>query len=275
MAHNVVPVTLGSPQFNRRELSSLRVTEAQFPPLAELSLHAHARPILAVILEGSWDEQIEGRSHECLPGSILIEPAEIRHTNHFHAAGARVLVIEPDASRTELFGPCAALLRDAGCFDDWGVTALGRRVAAEIANPDDLSGLAIESLTLELLVHAARRKRSNHGRGLPAWFHRVRERLHGEFARPPRLDELAETAGVHPMHVARVFRHRTGMSIGTYVRRLRLDWSAEQLAQGATPLAEIACRAGFADQSHFTREFRRYAGVTPRRYREGRSRRKV
>ena len=275
MANNVVPVTLGSPLFNRRELASFRVTEALFPPLAELPMHAHPRPILAVILEGSWDEQIEGHSHECLPGSVLIEPAEIRHTNHFHAAGARVLVIEPDVSRGELFAPCARLLRDAGCFDDWGVTALARRVVAEIANPDDLSGLAVESLTLELLVHAARRKRTGNGKGSPAWFTRVRERLHGEFARPPRLDELAETAGVHPMHVARVFRHRTGMSIGTYVRRLRLDWSAEQLAHATTPLAEIAYRAGFADQSHFTRAFRRYAGVTPRRYREGRNSRKV
>lgn len=268
MAQNVVPVTLGSPRFNRRDVGSLRVTEALFPPRAEIPLHAHERPILAVILDGSWDEAIGGRVHNCLPGCVLIEPAEEKHTNRFHDAGARVLVIEPDPTRQELFEPCTRLLLDAGCFDDWGVASLARRVATEISNPDDLSGLAIEGLTLEMLVYAARRgTRHPNGRGTPAWLRQVRDRLHAEFRHPPRLSELAETAGVHPMHMARAFRHLTGMSVGTYVRGLRLDWSARELANACTPLAEIAHRAGFADQSHFTREFRRYTGLTPRLYR--------
>jgi AraC family transcriptional regulator len=272
MAQNVVPVTMGSPQFHRRDVGSLRVTEALFPPRAELSLHAHERPVLAVILDGSWDEIIGGRVHECQPGSVQIEPAEEKHTNRFHDAGARVLVVEPDPSRTELFDPCAELLRDAACFHDWGVGALARRVVSEIANPDDLSGLAIEGLTMELLVHAVRNQsRRGRRRDTPVWFARVRERLHEEFRRSPRLADLADTAGVHPMHLARTFRRHTGMSIGAYLRRLRLDWSADQLTNAETTLAEIAVRAGFSDQSHFTRAFRRYTGLTPRSYRAARN----
>ena len=267
MAQNVVPVTLGSPRFNRRDLGSLRVTEAVFPPRADLPLHRHERPIMAVILEGSWDERIGTRLFDCLPGSVLIEPAEERHVNRFHQAGARVLVIEPDPSRVELYQPCAKLLEEVGCFDDWGVAALARRVVAEIGNPDDLSGVAIEGLVLEMLAHAARKRRRPLAGGMPSWFPRVRERLHAEFSRPLRLADLADTAGVHPMHLARAFRIRTGMSVGTYLRRLRLDWCADRLVSTRIPLAEIAMRAGFADQSHFTRTFRRYTGVTPRAYR--------
>jgi len=271
MAQNVVPVTLGSPRFNRRDLGTLRVTEALFPPHAELPLHRHERPIMAVILEGSWDERINGHQYDCLPGSVLIEPAEERHANRFHEAGARVLIVEPDVSRFEMFRPCARLFGDAGCFDDWGAAALGRRVVAEIGSPDDLSGLAIEGLTLEMLAHAARKPRLAGNRAMPAWFPRVRERLHSEFARSLRLSDLAETAGIHPMHLARAFRLKTGMSVGTYQRRLRLDWSAERLAHTKTPLSEIALKAGFADQSHFTRTFRRYTGLTPRAYRTARN----
>lgn len=271
MARNVVPVTLGSPRFDRRDVGSLRVTEAIFPPGAELPLHAHERPVMAVILEGSWDEHIGGRLYDCLPGTVLIEPAEEKHTNRFHQAGARVLVVEPDPSRVELYAPCARLLSAAGCFDDWGVAALGRRAVAELTNPDDISGLVIEGFALEMLAYAARRPRATNGRRTPAWFSRVRERLHSEFARPLRLADLARTAGVHPMHLARAFRLKTGMSVGTYQRRLRLDWSADQLTNARTPLAEIAVRAGFADQSHFTRTFRRYTGLTPRAYRQARN----
>ncbi len=49
--------------------------------------------------------------------------------------------------------------------------------------------------------------------------------------------------------------------------RLRLEWAAERLVCSDEGLAEIAGRAGFSDQSHFTREFKRRFGITPGRYR--------
>jgi AraC family transcriptional regulator len=53
------------------------------------------------------------------------------------------------------------------------------------------------------------------------------------------------------------------MSAAQYLRRLRLEWAAERLRKPDDPLAEIASAAGFADQSHFTRRFKRLFGVTP------------
>jgi len=82
------------------------------------------------------------------------------------------------------------------------------------------------------------------------------------------LGELAEIVGVHPTYLGRAFRAHYGLSVGEYGRRLRLAWAAAELARGEKPLAEIATSAGFADQSHFTRVFRRHIGTTPARYRE-------
>jgi AraC family transcriptional regulator len=81
-----------------------------------------------------------------------------------------------------------------------------------------------------------------------------------------RIATLADDIGVHPVHLARVFRAHYGMSIGTYLRGLRLDWAACQLPTN-TPLSEIAAGAGFVDQSHFTRAFRIHTGLTPGQYR--------
>jgi AraC family transcriptional regulator len=64
-----------------------------------------------------------------------------------------------------------------------------------------------------------------------------------------------------------VFRAHHGVSVGEYTRRLRLAWAAVELARTDTPLAVIATNAGLADQSHFTRLFRRHLGITPARYR--------
>jgi AraC family transcriptional regulator len=69
------------------------------------------------------------------------------------------------------------------------------------------------------------------------------------------------------VHLARAFRTRYGVSVGEYGRRLRLEWAAAEVARSDTPLALIAARAGFADQSHFTRVFKQHIGATPGAYR--------
>ena len=57
------------------------------------------------------------------------------------------------------------------------------------------------------------------------------------------------------------------MSVGEYRRRRRLDYARRKLADPRLSLAEVAIDAGFADQSHLTRAFRRVTGVTPGQYR--------
>jgi AraC family transcriptional regulator len=82
------------------------------------------------------------------------------------------------------------------------------------------------------------------------------------------LAGAAAAGGVHPAHLAREFRVHYRTSVGSYVRGLRLAWAAQRLAGTNDPIADIAVEAGFADQSHFTRAFRSYSGLTPRAFRE-------
>jgi AraC family transcriptional regulator len=102
----------------------------------------------------------------------------------------------------------------------------------------------------------------------PRWMDRVHDHIHERFLEPMRTEDLAQLAGVHPVHLARTFRARYRTTLGAYVRGLRLDWAARRLESGEEPISEIALRAGFADQSHFTRAFRSRLGVTPARYRQ-------
>jgi len=71
------------------------------------------------------------------------------------------------------------------------------------------------------------------------------------------------------VHVARTFRETRGVTIADRIRALRIAEAERLLRHSAMPLAEVALCAGFADQSHFTKSFRRYRGVTPLRYRTG------
>jgi AraC family transcriptional regulator len=99
------------------------------------------------------------------------------------------------------------------------------------------------------------------------WLLRAVDYLHERFLGRPSLAELSSVAGVSPEHFNREFRRVYRMGPAEYVRYLRLSWAAERLRGHCQPVAEIACAAGFADQSHFTRHFRKLFGVTPAAFR--------
>src|SRR6516162_897709 len=185
MSPSVVPVSQGSPTAVARELRGLRALVADFPPSLHLPRHAHAQPTLAVVLGGGFRKQLATEVQEAVPGSLITEAAGV--------VLLQPLEVEEDGEipwRT-LFGrPRAAV--DAGC------TALAWRMARELTAPDDLSLLALEGLTLELLVSAARGSSAEPGNHPPRWLARVEERLRVEFVRPPSMQALAKEAGVHP-----------------------------------------------------------------------------
>ncbi|MGD0142651.1 MAG: AraC family transcriptional regulator [Rhizomicrobium sp.] len=91
---------------------------------------------------------------------------------------------------------------------------------------------------------------------------KVRERLDADPADNSDLAALAAIGGVSPLKLLRAFRLSVGCTPQVYrtVQRLRLAKRA--LAQGH-PLAQAAIEAGFYDQSHFTRVFRRWTGSAP------------
>ena len=94
----------------------------------------------------------------------------------------------------------------------------------------------------------------------------VRRRLDEAPERPATLAELAALSGVDRFSFLRGFARETGATPHAYLVQRRVRLARRLLVTGHAP-AEAALRAGFADQSHLTRAFRRQFGVTPARYR--------
>ena len=133
-----------------------------------------------------------------------------------------------------------------------------------------LSGasLLLEALSVELLIAAARSTPMRSDRTTPQWLERARELIHARFAERLTLDEIAAHAGVHPVHLASVFRRRFDCTIGDYIRDRRIEYASRELMTASTPLALIALDAGFANQAHFSTTFKRITGFTPAAYRK-------
>jgi AraC family transcriptional regulator len=177
-------------------------------------------------------------------------------------------VLQPVPDETELWRPFVPLFESVSFLRHGGIAGMAARLVHEMRQPDELSGLAMEGLLLDMLVAASRVRPDTRRETLPPWLSRVREMLHEEPAAALSVTALARTAGVHPAYLSRAFRRFFHCSPGEYARRIRLEWTAERLIRGNQPIAAVAMEAGFADQSHLTRCFKRFYHTTPRSFRE-------
>jgi AraC family transcriptional regulator len=240
------------------------VTDVSYQPRVTAP-HAHERDMCTITLEGAWQE-IRRRHgvHDCARGTAVVKSAGEVHTDVFLDPGMRVLVVEIDsATSLGTLRSCFGILERKAFLRDEVGHALGRRIVRELDETDASTPTIIEGLALEMFGTLARLHGENSGARHPLWLQRARELIHHDFAAPLRVDEIARIVDVHPVRLARGFRRYIGQSPGEYMRRVRLEWTTLQLSSTDESVASIAARAGFADQSHFTRVFRRHMGVTP------------
>jgi len=100
----------------------------------------------------------------------------------------------------------------------------------------------------------------------PAPVRRAREYLFANLADNVTLADLAAVAGVGTFRLLRAFRKVHGVPPHRYQLAQRIERAKRLIRDQAGPLAAIAFETGFADQSHLTRNFKRWAGVTPYAY---------
>ena len=91
---------------------------------------------------------------------------------------------------------------------------------------------------------------------------RTREYLLANARENITLDELARIAFLSPYHLLRVFREETGLPPHAYQTQIRIE-QAKQLLRRDLSISQTAQATGFFDQAHFSKQFKRYVGITP------------
>jgi AraC family transcriptional regulator len=249
----------------RLDLGSIFVAETRHPAGARIPPHAHRNAYFCFVQEGAYVETFGPKSRDCGPLTVAFHTPEETHSERMTGSDVRSLNVEVTAEWLKRVQEIAPALCNA--FDCRGGPAawLAARLYREFRWGDTASRLMIEGLLLEIAAELTRT--AEPCASAPPWLRRVRDMLRARFCENLSPADIAAEVGTHPVHLAAIFRKHLGCSVGEFVRNCRVEFAAAQLARRDVPIVDIATRAGFADQSHFTRIFKRVSGLTPAAFR--------
>lgn len=270
-----MPVTVPNGQFYgevccTRRVADLVLSETRYAGGASVPWHAHASPLLCLVVRGGFEERSRGRSRTLATGAVLFHPSDEPHAHRFHAPRTRCFSVQLGPAWLAEAAP-EERLRLGGPRDQprGRIAWWARQLHEEFARGDDASALVLEGLLLAVLGELTRRPPRAESRR-PIWLGRVCDLVEARLREPLRLTALAAELGVHPVHLSRTFRRAYGVSLSAYVLRRRVELACTALARADVPLARVAQEVGFADQSHLCRSFRRVTGLTPGAWRSSR-----
>jgi len=249
----------------RQAVGGAIFTELRHAQARKLPAHSHELPFFCLFFGGDYGEKYGCRDVQFRPFTFSFRPAGVPHQDEVGPRGAHMFGIEVEDDWQRRLQSCSGDLGIAYDFEGGELLWLGLKLYSETRTPLERRNLQVESLVAELLgCVACKPERSSVA---PFWLLRTREKLRAEFCQRLTMDDLAREAGVHPVHLSRVFRRVTGKGIGEYVHRLRIREACERMLDPDRSLADISCEVGFADQSHFTRTFRAITGNSPGAFR--------
>jgi AraC family transcriptional regulator len=264
--------------------SGIRAEHFRDTPDFELDLPGQTHHLLALYLRPPEEMGLrtDGLVWHGLPpsGSILVLPAG--HSRrafwrgptesvHVHLDPHLVSRVAAEACEVD---PDRIELPAHGALSHPQIQAAMLALDAELNSGGAGGRLLAESLGNVLAVHLVRHIAGNvlpsqQRGGLPkSKLRAVTDYIEAHVDSELTLDNLAAVAHLSPYHFARMFKISTGMPPHQYVIARRVE-RAKLLLRGEAEisLAQVAAQAGFWDQGHFTRHFKRLVGVTPGHYR--------
>ncbi|GAB4084578.1 AraC family transcriptional regulator [Myceligenerans cantabricum] len=233
--------------------------------------HTHDTWTVLIVDHGLIGYGLDGREHAARDVGVTVLPPGVVHDGRSVSAAGfrkRVIYLEEGALDGGLVGHAV----DTPLVPD-------ERLRRRFTGLDQALTLR-EDVAAESLLALVTEGLAQHLSGSPApplepaaapTARSARDLLDADPARPVRLAEVAGELGVTIPHLVRAFSREFGLPPHRYLVGRRLDMARRRLLAGE-PAADVATAAGFHDQAHLARHFRRLLRTTPGRYqRDGRA----
>ena len=196
------------------------------------------------------------------PVALLDKPY---HDLFFYLPAGAMHAIADDVN-----APRVSDLNHKAPIDDVTISGLGRVLLPALSRPDQANQLFVDHILFALGVHVAQtyggmRPLPQVVRGgLAPWQERrAKEILSAHLDGRVMLKDVARECGLSASHFSRAFHRTIGSAPHHWLLKRRVEVAKEKLRDRRLPLSEVALACGFSDQSHLTRVFTRFVGVSP------------
>jgi AraC family transcriptional regulator len=240
---------LGRTLFSQ-QLGDVAISRTTYEPRMLMEEHAHDRAYVSFVVEGRYTEHSQEAPRHLHRSMLVFHPAGEVHADCIHDQSMTTLNVEYFAGD---------LPREFFAAAGSEVDAVTRRFLAALPGSGAALRDAVAAIATFVRTRALRVEPSD-------TILRARNALR-EAAGAPRVTELASELGVHRVTLHRAFRRAYGESLRGDVARNRLAAAAKLLTDSGESVAGIAASCGYFDQSHFCRQFKRFAGMAPSAYR--------
>jgi AraC family transcriptional regulator len=225
-------------------------------------LHYHENPHICFLFQGEDIESRNNFSYRRKTGDIYFYYAGETHASVSRTGISKNTNIEFSESFLEKYAVSESRI-DRAVKDNIDARFLILKMQQEMLIGDRCSRPAIQTLLLNL-IHGG--DHSYH-QSPPKWVRLLTDLLNEKWNQPVTLQELSTATDVHPVTISKYFRKYFSCTLGEYLRKLKIDKSIPLIKNTRMSLTEIALHCGFADQSHFTRNFRQMTGFSPKEFR--------
>ena len=231
--------------------------------------HSHEHICIGLMLDGEKTSRYGLRRYTVLRGDVLlVNSGEVHDGQPSGWYGRRytMLEIEPDVFQglcRDAIGRDAVEFRQPVLHDRNVRQALSRWLTA-LKGTDAFAEQEASTILLGLVSDTGDRPIAHVAADELAT--KISLRMKETGANAESLGDLAVETGASRFQLIRAFKQAFGLTPEDFRRQARIE-RARMLLAGDQRLADIAADAGFADQSHMTREFRRLVGLTPAAYR--------
>lgn len=247
------------------QLEGLTLTDTEYTH-DWVDWHYHENAYFTFILDGLVLEGNKKETYHCSTGSLLFHNWQESHYNSKPPGFTRGFHIELEHSWLNNLDLDISRVQGSLNIADPQVKVLLYKIFRESKVGDAACNPAIQSLLVEALSRLNGYENDTR-KALPPWVMRLKELMHDTPATDWTLTTLAETVGVHPVHLSRSFTQYFRCTLGQYLRMVKIQRALTLLPAKNRSLTDIALECGFADQSHFIRCFKEVYQTTPSDFR--------
>ena len=249
------------PNVKSFEDSCFKLSLTHYESNCQIQKHYHENNYISILTKGKYTEKGNNESIVVNPGNILFRPKSYTHEDVFERNGGTCFNIEFKSEWKERLDINPDLPDE---FRNYKAGSFPSLYSLLLNFQNNCGEEFYSEFICDWLFQINNKNSYNKHQ---SYIQKVKNILENEIELFHSLNSLSERVFVHPVYLARAFKEKTGVTIGMYQLKMKLENAFFLLLNTSLTVSDISDRNGFYDDAHFIRSFKSVYTISPHKFR--------